>query len=108
MVWVEEFIRRLGKDPLGIIGALAVLIALAVSLPRLRRFPGDLLRDPQVLAWTAVVAVFFVSYTRLPHEIAYLIPLFPFGFFLLSRYLSRGVLVGVLAVVVLSGFVDIT
>ena len=107
-VSLEEFIRRLGKDPLGIIGALAVLMALAVSLPRLRRFPGDLLRDPQVLAWTAVVAVFFVSYTRLPHEIAYLIPLFPFGFFLLSRYLSRGVLVGVLAVVVLSGFVDIT
>ncbi|MCH7719145.1 MAG: hypothetical protein IIB21_06710, partial [Chloroflexi bacterium] len=80
----------------------------AFSLPRLRRFPGDLLRDPQVLTWTAVVVVFFASYTRLPHEIAYLIPLFPFGFFLMSRYLSRGLLVGALAIIVLSGFIDIT
>ena len=105
---LDEFFKRLGKDGLGVIGALAILAVLAFSLSRLRRFPGDLLRDPQVLTWTAVVVVFFASYTRLPHEIAYLIPLFPFGFFLMSRYLSRGLLVGALAVIVVSGFIDIT
>jgi hypothetical protein len=45
---------------------------------------------------------------RLPHEIAYLIPLFPFGFFLMARYMGKGVLVACLAVIVLAGFVDIT
>ncbi len=100
--------RQLGKEALGVIGALAILGALAVSLPRLRRFPSDLASDPHVLTWTAAVLVFVVSYARLPHEIAYLIPVFPFGFFLMSRYLSRGVLVGALSVVILAGFVDIT
>ena len=105
---VGEFARRLGKDGLGIIGGLALLVALGLSFQRLRRLPGDLLRDAQVLTWIAVLVVFFISYTRLPHEVAYLIPVFPFGFFLLSRYVSRGLLVATLSVVVLAGFVDVT
>ncbi|OGO51628.1 MAG: hypothetical protein A2148_10325 [Chloroflexi bacterium RBG_16_68_14] len=105
---LEEFIKRLGKDGLGIIGALALLAALALSLQRLRRFPDDLRRDAHVLTWTAAIVIFFISYTRLPHEIAYLVPIFPFGFFLMSRYLSRALLVGTLGVIVLAGFVDIT
>ncbi len=105
---LDEFIKRLGKDGLGIVGALALLVVLVLSFQRLRRFPRDLVKDPHVLTWTAAIAVFFASYTRLPHEIAYLVPLFPFGFFLMSRYLSRGLLVAALAVVVLAGFVDIT
>ena len=107
-VQLEEFIKRLGKDGLGIVGGLAVLAGLAFSFRRLRRLPGDLLRDPHVLTWTAIIAIFFVSYMRLPHEIAYLIPLFPFGFFLMSRYMSRTVLVSTLAVIAVAGFVDIT
>jgi hypothetical protein len=105
---LSEFVRHLGKDGLGVIGALAVVIAAAVSLPRLRSFPRDVLRDQHVMTWTAAIAVYSVTYTRLPHEIAYLIPLFPFGFFLMARYLNRGVLVACLAVIVLAGFVDIT
>jgi hypothetical protein len=105
---LDEFIKRLGKDGLGIIGALALLVAGALSFRRLRRFPGDLVRDPHVLTWTAAILIFFVSYTRLPHEIAYLVPLFPFGLFLMSRYLSRGLLLASLAAIVLAGFVDIT
>ena len=105
---LDEFFRRLGKDGLGVIGALALLFAVVISLPRLRGLLRDLWNDTHVLVWAAVIVVYFASYTRLPHEIAYLIPLFPFGYFLLSRYLSRGLLVGVLAVVVVSGFVDVT
>ncbi len=107
-ILLEEVVKRLGKDGLGIMGALVLLTALALSFERVRRLPGDLLRDPHVLTWVAVVVVFFGTYTRLPHEIAYLIPMFPFGYFLLSRYLSRGLLVAVLSVVVVAGFVDIT
>jgi hypothetical protein len=105
---VKEFLRALGKDSLGIVGTVAVLLAIAVSLPRLRSFPKDLANDPNVLAWIAVPVIYFVTYSRLPHEIAYLIPIFPFAYFLLARYLSRPVLVALLAAIVLSGFIDIT
>jgi hypothetical protein len=105
---LAEFIRHLGKDGLGVIGALAVVVAVLFSLPRLRSLPRDVLHDPQVMTWVAAIGIFFASYMRLPHEIAYLIPLFPFGFFLMARYMSRGVLVACLAVIVLAGFVDIT
>jgi hypothetical protein len=105
---LDEFIKRLGKDGLGIIGAVALLVVVPLSFRRLRRFPGDLVRDPHVLTWTAAILIFFVSYTRLPHEIAYLVPLFPFGLFLMSRYLGRGLLLASLAAIVLAGFVDIT
>ena len=107
-VELEEFIKRLGKDGLGIIGGVALLVAGVLSIGRLRYYPRDLLRDPHVLFWTIAIAVFFLSYTRLPHEIGYLIPLFPFGLFLMSRYFNRYLLVGVVALIVMSGFIDIT
>ena len=103
-----DFIRTLGKDGLGVIGALAVVIAVALSWRRLRSLPRDIRDDPQVMVWVAAIALYFLSYTRLPHEIAYLIPLFPFGFFLMARYMSRVVLVACLTAIVLAGFVDFT
>jgi hypothetical protein len=103
-----EFIRHLAKDGLGVIGALAVVVAILFSLPRLRSLPRDVLHDPQVITWVAAMGIFFASYMRLPHEIAYLIPLFPFGFFLMARYMSRGVLVACLAAIVFAGFIDVT
>jgi hypothetical protein len=104
----ENVVRQMAKEGLGILGSLGLLVALAAALPRLRQLPGDLARDPHVVMWVAVVCVFLFSYLRLPHEIAYLMPLFPFGFFLMSKYVPRGFLVGALALMVLSGFVDIT
>lgn len=103
-----DFVRTLGKDGLGVIGALAVLVALALSIRRLRSLPRDIAQDPQVLVWVAVIVLYVASYLRLPHEIAYLIPLFPFGYFLMARYMSRTVLVLCLAAIVFAGFVDIT
>ena len=100
--------QRPGKDGVGIVGVSALGLALVLSLPRLRRLPADLLRDPHVLVWVAAIVVLMVSYTRLPHEIAYLLPLFPFGLFLMARYMSRGVLVFALVAIVVSGFVDVT
>jgi hypothetical protein len=105
---LEEFVKRLGKDGLGVIGGLTLLVVLVLSFRRLRFFPRDLRHNPHVLTWTAAGVVFFLSYMRLPHEIAYLIPLFPFGFFLLARYLSRTLLIVSLVAIVLAGFVDIT
>jgi hypothetical protein len=107
-VEVDEFVKRLGKDGLGIIGGLALIAGIVVSLGRLRAFPRDLARDPHVLLWASAIVIYFLSYTRLPHEIAYLLPLFPFGFFLMARYFARAVLVAVLGAILLAGFVDVT
>ena len=103
-----SFLRLLGKETLGVLGALAVLAGLALSLPRLTRLPRDLAGDPHVALWVTAGALFFVSFTRLPHEVAYLIPVFPFAFFFMARYFHRAVLVAVVALIVLAGFVDIT
>jgi hypothetical protein len=107
-VYIEEFVKRLGKDGLGILGATVLVAALVVSWERLRSFPRDLRADPNVLLWTLAIGLYFFSYMRLPHEIAYLLPLFPFGFFLMARYMSRAVLSIAIAAIVLAGFVDIT
>lgn len=103
-----SFLRLLGKDTLGILGALAVLGGVAASLPRLTRLPRDLPGDSHAVLWVAMGALFFVSFSRLPHEVAYLIPVFPFAFFFMARYFHRAVLAGVVAAIVLAGFVDVT
>jgi hypothetical protein len=105
---LENVARQMAKEGLGLIGSIGLLLALATALPRLRQLPRDIARDPHVLMWVAVVLVFLFSYLRLPHEIAYLMPLFPFGFFLMSKYVPRGPLVAALALIVMAGFVDIT
>jgi hypothetical protein len=102
------FFNLLGKDALGLLGAIAVMGGTALSLPRLKRLPADFLADNHVALWVVLSALVFGSFTRLPHEVAYLIPLYPFGFFLMARYFRLPVLAGVLALVVLAGFVDIT
>lgn len=101
-------LRMLGKEALGITGSLAVLAGLALSLHRLRTFPRDVIRDPHVTTWVLAAVVYAWGFGRLPHEIAYLIPVFAFGFFFMARYYRPAVLVVVVAVILLAGFVDIT
>jgi hypothetical protein len=101
-------LRLLGKDTLGIFGSLAVLGAIAFSLPRLARLPRDVLHDRDVMVWVLAIALCVLVFVRLPHEAAYLLPLYPFGFLLMARYFHRYALSAVVVVVLLAGFVDIT
>ena len=107
-VGYQDVIRLLGKEALGILGGLGVLAGAAISLPRLMKLPGDAIRDPLVGTWLLVIAIYFASFTRLPHEIAYLIPVFPFGLMIMARYFTRVALMGALSAIVLAGIVDIT
>ncbi len=100
--------RLLGKDCLGLIGAMAVIAATLISLPRLARLPVDAWRDRDVGVWLLALAVTVLTFTRLPHEAAYLIPVYPFGYFLMARYFKQWVLAGTVAVIILAGFVDLT
>jgi hypothetical protein len=101
-------LRLLGKDTLGLIGSMAVLAAILISLPRLTRLPRDFMRDRDVMLWCLAVAITIVVFLRLPHESAYLIPLYPFGFLLLGRYVQKWVLLAAVSLIVFAGFVDLT
>jgi hypothetical protein len=103
-----QVLRLLGKDTLGLLGSLAVIGAVIISLPRLVKLPGDAWRDVNVMFWVLAILITVVSFARLPHEAAYLLPVYPFGFFLMARYFQRWVLCGVVGVVLLAGFVDLT
>jgi hypothetical protein len=107
-VGYREVIRLLAKDSLGLAGAAAIIVATAVSLPRLARLPGDFVRDKNVMTWVLAIVVAVAVFLRLPHEAAYLIPLYPFAYLLIGKYFQRWVLAGAIGVIVLSGFVDFT
>jgi hypothetical protein len=104
----QDVLRLLGKEALGVIGGLGVLACVFVSLPRLRHLPRDAVREPAIAVWAAVVLIYFASFFRLPHEIAYVIPVFPFGLLLMGRYFSRLALAGAVSAILLAGVVDIT
>ena len=103
-----QVLRLLGKDTLGLIGSIAVIGAVILSLPRLAKLPSDVVRDKDVMFWVLAILITVVSFARLPHEAAYLLPLYPFGFFLMARYFQRWVLLGAVSAVLLAGFVDLT
>jgi hypothetical protein len=107
-VGILPVLKLLGKDTLGIVGTLSVIAALIISLPRLAKLPRDLARESHLALWVAMILVFFISFSRLPHEVAYLIPVFPFGYFFMARYFQRTVLVGAAAMILFAGFVDVT
>src|SRR5207249_5609339 len=92
----------------GLIGGLALAAAVVVSLPRFARLPRDFLRDKNVTVWILAIAVVAFTFGRLPHEAAYLIPLFPFAFFVMGKYAYRWALAGAIVVIIAAGFIDLT
>ena len=107
-IGVRTVIRLLAKDSFGLIGTLGIGLGALLSLPRLVTLPRDVLRDKQVMTWVLAIGSVLIVFSRLPHEAAYLIPLFPFAFLLIGRYFSRWVLAGTLAMMVMASFVDLT
>jgi len=60
------------------------------------------------MLWALIIAVTLIIFFRLPHESAYLIPLYPFGFFVMARYFRAWAYAAAVAAIVIAGFVDIT
>ena len=107
-VGATEVLRLVGKEALGIVGGIGVAAGLLISLPRFRRLPADLRHSAAVGAWAAIIALDLVSFSRLPHEVAYLIPVFPFGLLIMGRYFTRLAIAGSVAAILLAGVVDVT
>lgn len=103
-----DVFRLLGKEALGVIGGAGVIAGAIVSFSRLKHLPGDLKRETHVAVWAGVIVLYFVSFFRLPHEVAYLIPVFPFGLMIMGRYFTRTALVGAIGAILLAGVVDVT
>jgi hypothetical protein len=107
-VGYRDVIRLVAKDAFGLAGTLALGIGILVSLPRLLKLPRDVIRDKDVMVWAMAAVLIVLVFLRLPHEAAYLIPLFPFGFLLIGKYFRTGVLACVIPVMLIAGFVDLT
>ncbi|HEX5367946.1 MAG TPA: hypothetical protein VFY10_00880, partial [Dehalococcoidia bacterium] len=104
----QDVLRLLGKEALGVVGALGLLIGLFLSRHRLRQLPHDLRHDVQAGVWVLVIVLYFISFSRLPHEIAYLIPVFPFGMLLMGRYFTRTALAISIIAILFAGAFDLT
>ena len=107
-VAIDDVVRLLGKEALGVFGSLGVLAAALASHRRLRRLPRDIIKEPTIAAWVLIIVLYFGSFSRLPHEIAYLIPMFPFAFFLMARYFTRLALASAIGAILLAGVIDVT
>jgi hypothetical protein len=104
----RDVLQLLGKEALGVAGGAGVLAGAVISLKKLRRLPGDALHDAVVLSWVTVIICYTISFLRLPHEIAYLMPVFPFGMLIMARYYTRVALIGAMVCIVMAGWVDMT
>jgi hypothetical protein len=107
-VYYQDVIRLVGKEALGVLGGLGVIAGVILSLQRLKSLPSDALKDAGVAFWLLAIGTSVVSFLRLPHEIAYLIPVFPFGIMIMGRYFTRLALTGAITAILLAGVVDIT
>lgn len=107
-VAAEDVLRLLGKEALGVLGGIGVLTGASLSLHRLRHLPADAVREPWLGAIMLLIVLYFVTFFRLPHEIAYLIPVFPAGILIIGRYFTRLAATGAIAAIILAGLVDIT
>ena len=103
----DGVIRVVGQWSLGAVGALAVLGVLAWSWRRAAALPALARKDDHVLVWLTAVTVWTAAFLRLPVDLGYLIPIYPFGLLLLATVVERRLLAAVLATIMLAGFVDL-
>lgn len=103
----DIIIRSIGQYSIGAFGSLAVLMALALSWRRLAALPALTQSEVHVRIWLLTIALYVLAFLRLPIDIAYLIPIYPFCYLLLARVLNRYLLATVIALILFSGLIDL-
>jgi hypothetical protein len=89
-----QVVRKSTLDVWGIVGLLAIAIALATLIfqkaktSRVSSIPPTV-SNLSLLAWMLAVLLYAAVYLRLPHEAEYLIPALPFAILILARFLAR-------------------
>jgi hypothetical protein len=100
-------IRSIGQYSIGAIGSVATLLALALSWRRILRLPVMARTDVHVRVWLATIAIYVLLFLRLPIDLGYLIPIYPFGFLVVGRVVRPYLLAGVVLCVLVSGIIDL-
>lgn len=103
----DVVIQTVGQWALGALGALVTLGVLAANGWRLARLPALLRTDAQVLSWVVTILIYTLLYLRLPVDLGYLVPVYPFAFLLVARVLARWALPVIFAAALVSGVVDL-
>lgn len=107
-VRLSTVLSLMTKETLGGLGTLAVLVGATVSWRRLAGLPAALRGDPHIRVWVMVGVLYIAAFLRLPHEAGYLIPILPFGYFLMARFFRPTALFIACVAITLSGFIDLT
>ncbi|MGI8554464.1 MAG: glycosyltransferase 87 family protein [Dehalococcoidia bacterium] len=100
-------VRSIGQYSIGAFGSLSLLAALALSWRGVARLPRLASTDVHVRIWIVAVLLYGLAFLRLPIDIAYLIPIYPFCFLLLARLINPRLLAAVIAAIIFSGFIDL-
>lgn len=103
----DVIIQMVGQRALGAVGALTTLVVLAVSWRRLLTVFRLLRADPHVLLWLLTVVTYALLYLRLPVDVGYLVPVFPFAFLLVAKVLARWALITIVIATLVSGLIDL-
>jgi len=103
----DIIIGSIGQYSIGAFGAIATLTALALSWRRVLHLPAAAKIEVHVRIWLATVALYSLLFLRLPIDLGYLIPIYPFGYLLLGRVLRPYLLTAVVAVILVSGMIDL-
>ncbi len=104
---LDLILRPIGQYSIGALGIVAVVGVLAWSWRGVGRLLAQARSDAHVQAWLMVVVIWAFVFAQLPVNIAYLLPIYPFAFFLLARAVRPIGLAVVLAAVVFAGVFDI-
>jgi hypothetical protein len=107
-----EIMTRATVDVWGTLGLVAILIVAVSCLIDSRKLRSISFKPVskaaiQFAAYLLVIALYFISYLRLPHQARYLIPIIPFVIIVFDRILSRRIFWVFCIIVMLSSFVSI-
>jgi hypothetical protein len=92
------------RDVWGVIGTIAIAVAVLIALFRVRRVPRR-----ELAAVISAVVLTGLIYLRLPHDGAYLLPMVPFVLLFLTRALAKPGAVALASLLLLSAlFVNIS
>jgi len=100
--WIYVF-KGATRDVWGVIGTVAVALAIVIAIVRIREVPRR-----ELFAILSAIALTGAVYLRLPHEGAYLLPAVPFVLLLFALTLDEtGVTMLACALMVSSLFIDV-
>ena len=108
---LQNIITTAGEGVWGMVGATALILALAAGLWTWNKRHGNTaiaepISQKDSVAWILTIVIYSLAFFLLPHESGYLITPLPFLFFLIARFLCRRIFLFFCVALLLSPFID--